>query len=233
MRKVNTKNTKDTKKGFDFESFSNTTKDILNTMTLESLTDLQSTIVDQLEGISDKKLKNKVKTRLSWIDDIITRKSVDTDSLVNNIFNDDVDEIAVTTDSKPVVDKDKKKATTKKATTKKADTKKTTQNTKDETKDTKKDTKDSLKQIATKDMIKAVESGKQIIIHLEDDDTTYIVVHHDQNEKRLVLVSYTPMKTGTQLDTYICDYTKLDKEALQFHDGKHRDLYFIDSVYTK
>lgn len=233
MKKVTTKNTKDTtKKGFDFVSFANTTKDVLATTGLEGLQEMQEIIIDQISSIKDSKLKNKVKTRLGWIDDLIADKEaqsiedIDTTQIAMDIIN----ETAITTDSKPVIDKvaSKKKTTTK--TTKKTTTKKKEEKPKEAPK---KATNTDIKPIAIKDMVEVIESGKQVYINLDNDDSDYLVVHHDIIEKRLVLVTYTDLKQGKQLDTYICDYTKLNKEALVFHSGRDRDIFFIDKVYTK
>ena len=229
MKKVTTKNTKDTtKKGFDFVSFASTTKDVLATTGLEGLQEMQEIIIDQISSIKDSKLKNKVKIRLGWIDDLIANKeaqnagNIDTTQIAMDIIN----ETAITTDSKPVIDRvaSKKKTTTK--TTKKKKEEKPKEAPK-------KATNKDIKLIEIKDMIEAIESGKQVYINLDNDDSDYLVVHHDTIEKRLVLVTYTDLKQGKQLDTYICDYTKLNKEALVFHSGRDRDIFFIDKVYTK
>lgn len=234
MRKTTTKNTKDTtKKGFDFVSFANTTKDILATTGLDSLQEMQEIIIDQMSSIKDSKLKNKVKTRLNWIDDIIADKEVQNIEDTNQIAMDIINETAITTDSKPVIDKVASKKTTTK-TAKKTTTKKKEEPTGKESKEApKKSTNKDIKPIAIKDMIESIESGKQVYINLDNDGSDYLVVHHDTVEKRLVLVTYTDLKQGRQLDTYICDYTKLNKEALVFHNGRDRDIFFIAKVYTK
>lgn len=222
----------------------------LKKMSLNELSDILDFASDNLKDIKDAKNKKALKSRISWIDELIEakedNKDIDTSQLAMNIIN----ETAVTTDSKPGIkdqDKEAKKKTDKK--TKKKDQDKEAKKTdkKEVKKDFKKDLArltytqlykdyvDHFKEITPEDLLKAYEDHKTVYLRLEDD-LLYKIAYLNQDENTLVLIQRTAVKGDKDVVSLIFTGTvnKMSKGVVILRDEKfNSDVYDILNVYVQ
>lgn len=221
----------------------------LKKMSLNELSDILDFASDNLKDIKDAKNKKALKSRISWIDELIEAKEDNKDIDTSQLAMDIINETAVTTDPKPGIkdqDKEAKKKTLKK--TKKKDQDKEAKKTdkKEVRKDFKKDLArltytqlykdyaDHFKEIAPEDLLKAYED-KTIFIRLEDD-LLYKIAYLNQDENTLVLIQRTTVKGSNDVISLIFTGTvnKMSKGVVILRDEKfNSDVYDILNVYVQ